>query len=107
MEDVPMHGNLCCILRRNVRTTNWNRWGTRKAEQLHRVVLSSSYTMAEKDEAPMTICFTGRTRRDWGFMKVLPSYEDKNKIQGLLANDQRWIHWKKYLGLPEDTPSRG
>lgn len=80
----------------NFRTTAKNRWATRKAEQLHRVKLPRDYSISEKDIAPMTVCFTGRTRRDWGFVKVSPN-----------GQDSEWIFWKKYLGLPEDAPTRG
>jgi hypothetical protein len=74
----------------NVRDVCQNRWATRKAETLHRVKLYHEFTMAEKDIAPMTVCITGPTKRDWGFVK-----------------DGKWIFWKKYLGLPDDEPTRG
>lgn len=74
----------------NLRGTIHARWATRKAEQLHRVKLDKELKFSEKDQGTMTICFTGRTRRDWGFMK-----------------DGKWTLWTKYLGLPDNTPTRG
>jgi hypothetical protein len=74
----------------NTRSITYRRWATRKAEQLHRVKIDRTYTLAEKEQAPLTLCITGRTRRDWGFVK-----------------NGQWIFWKTYLGLPENTPSRG
>lgn len=88
-EQVPF-GYGVDVLKTNHRSTTENRWATRKAEQLHRVKLDRELTIKEKDQATMTVCFTGRTRREWGFVK-----------------DGVWIHWKKYLGLPEDAPTRG
>jgi hypothetical protein len=92
-EQVPVSDSInssSIRIKTNFRSTVQARWATRKAEQLHRVMLDRSYTMSEKELAPITICVTGRTRRDWGFVK-----------------DGQWIFWKKYLGLPEDAPSRG
>lgn len=77
------------------RNTKQFRFITRKAEDRHMVELDRSYTVAEKDKAPMTVCITGRTRRDWGFIKKTAD------------GGQEWVFWKKYLGLPEDAPSRG
>lgn len=74
----------------NERSTKRNQWATRKAEQLHRVVVDQELTYDQKDQATITLCFTGRTRRDWGFVK-----------------DGKWIFWKRYLGLPDDVKSRG
>jgi hypothetical protein len=77
-------------LKINNRSVNENRWATRKATQLHRVIVSKELTFAQRDQGTMTVCFTGRTRRDWGFVK-----------------DGQWVFWKKYLGLPDDAPTRG
>lgn len=74
----------------NERSTERNQWATRKAEQLHRVVVDQELTYVQKDQATITLCFTGRTRRDWGFVK-----------------DGKWVFWKRYLGLPDDVKSRG
>jgi hypothetical protein len=77
-------------IRTNIRSVHYNRWATRKATQLHRVKLDRELTLKDKDKATMTVCFTGKTRRDWGFVK-----------------DGKWVFWKKYLGLPDDAPTRG
>lgn len=74
----------------NNRYVHENRWAKRRATQLHRVKLTQDYTVDQKDIAPMTVCFTGPTKRDWGFVK-----------------DGKWVFWKKYLGLPDDAPTRG
>lgn len=88
-EEVPAPQYANPVLRR-IRSETERRWATRKAEQLHRVVVEKNLTYAEKDQATITLCFTGRTRRDWGFVK-----------------DGKWIFWKTYLGLPDDVKSRG
>lgn len=67
----------------------------RKATDLHKVVTDRNYVKAEKDQAPLTLFFSGPTKRDWGFVKI-------NDDQTLT-----WIKWTKYLGLPDDAPSRG
>lgn len=72
------------------RSVKKNRWATRKAEAVHRVVVDKELHIEDQEHATITLCFTGRTRREWGFIK-----------------DGKWINWKKYLGLPDDTGSRG
>jgi len=92
-EALASHGSVY-NLKYTSRSTKKYRFITRKAYHLHKVELDRQYTVAEKDEAPMTICITGKTVRDWGFVKRT-------------ATGQEWVFWKKYLGLPEDAPSRG
>lgn len=79
----------------NYRDMKRNRFVTRKAEDLHRVIVKSR-KFENKNEAPMTLFFSGPVRRDWGFVKLDP-----------VTKEQKWIFWKTYLGLPLDAPSRG
>lgn len=67
-----------------------NRFVFRKATDQHQVLTDHSYLPSEKKFAPLTLCFTGPTFREWGFIK-----------------NGEWIKWTKYLGLPDDTVSRG
>lgn len=62
----------------------------RKATDLHRVVVDQDLKESRKDEAALTLFFSGPHVREWGFVQA-----------------GKWIPWKKYLGLPEDTPGRG
>jgi len=72
-----------------------NRLVFRKAEDQHMVMTDREYAMSEIEQAPLTICVTGRTRREWGFVS-------ESNCQG-----RTWIPWRRYLGLPEDEPGRG
>lgn len=73
-----------------VRTMSQNRFVTRKATDLHRVVVDRELKYSEKDQAALTFFMSGPFKRDWGFVK-----------------NERWIDWRIYLGLPPNTPSRG
>lgn len=73
----------------NFRSKYTHRFVFRKAEMLHRVELDKHYSYEERNKAPLTFFVAGRKRRNWGFVK-----------------DGVWIPWKKYLGLPENTPER-
>jgi hypothetical protein len=83
-----------------------NRFVWRKATDQHQVLTDHSYRLNEKEFAPLTFCFTGRTKRDWGFIKTL---NDGVAINGNIVkpNTRRWVDWREYLGLPSDTPGRG
>lgn len=67
-----------------------NRLIFRKATDVHKVLTDHDYKESEKRYAPLTLCFTGKTKRTWGFIK-----------------DGKWTDWREYLGLPMDTPGRG
>lgn len=62
----------------------------RKATDLHQVVVDKDLKEKDKSKAALTLFFSGPTKREWGFVQ-----------------NEKWIGWKKYLGLPEDTKSRG
>lgn len=70
--------------------TKSNVFVTRKATDLHQVVVDKDLKEYEKDQAALTLFVSGPSFREWGFVKA-----------------GKWIDWKSYLGLPSDTPSRG
>ena len=74
-EDVYMR-----IPPKHVNVTNYRRapaLGKREAETIHQItrVLPGTFTLL----------LTGPYRRQWGFL-----------------TDEGWVHWKKYLNIPED-----
>lgn len=62
----------------------------RRATDLHQVVVDRDLNETQKNEAALTLFFSGPTIREWGFVK-----------------DGQWIDWRTYLGLPPNTPGRG
>lgn len=95
-----------------------NRLVFRKATDQHQVLTDRSLKLSEREEAPLTICVTGRTQREWGFVKNVPLdaietiatklEADVFGWQGELPTTKReWVPWRKYLGLPPETPGRG
>lgn len=63
----------------------------RKATDAHQVVVDRDLKLAERDQAALTLFFSGPTIREWGFLK----------------DNTRWTPWRNYLGLPDNTPGRG
>ena len=61
---------------------------TRKAEDIHRVVVDQTLTVEQKDQAPMTLFLSGKKTKEWGFIK---NY----------ATAPIWTHWEEYLGVKE------
>lgn len=101
----------------------WSPFIFRKATDQHKVVTANTYKPDQRRFAPLTICVTGPTIREWGFIKeeyvkldqgkpgqknvkiTLPSgTKDANIYRGPV---RRWVPWREYLGLPPDTPGRG
>jgi hypothetical protein len=76
-----------------------NRIVFRKATDQHQVVVDRELKEYDKDYAPLTICVTGPTRREWGFVTT------KSLFPGDLC--RTWVPWREYLGLPPDEPGRG
>lgn len=75
------------------RENNGNKLNTfviRKATDLHQVVVDKDLKEYQKDQAALTLFFSGPVRREWGFVK-----------------EGQWIDWRTYLGLPKNTPGRG
>lgn len=72
------------------RTTSLNKLVFRRATDLHRVVVDRDLKEKDKEQSALTLFFSGPKKREWGFVK-----------------DGEWQKWTKYLGLPDDTPSRG
>lgn len=90
----------------------------RRATDQHKVVVANTYKEAQKNYAPLTICVTGRTKREWGFWRETPMTAaeqiatrieaDMFGYRGNLPKTRRkWVLWTEYLGLPSDTPGRG
>lgn len=91
----------------------------RKATDQHQVVVKNDLREDQKDFAALTLCFTGPTRREWGFIKERPMTPDEylydeivthGRYRGIpktLPTVREWVYWKKYLGLPDDAPTRG
>lgn len=82
-KDVP-------TVRTNESGVKRNVFVTRKATDLHRVVVDRELKYSEKDQAALTFFMSGPFKRDWGFVR--------NDI---------WVDWRVYLNLPPNTPSRG
>jgi hypothetical protein len=62
------------------RSPGLNRLAHRKAEDLHKIMLVKSYTLKEVDDAPFTLFFASRRRKNWGFLK-----------------DGKILPWREYL----------
>jgi hypothetical protein len=67
----------------------------RKATDQHQVLVQNTLQESDKNKAPLTLCFTGPVKREWGFIKT-----DSN-------GNRTWENWRSYLGLSDDTPGRG
>lgn len=116
----PSTGEIEVMVRENY--TCWRDWSDsrlvhhqrnslvfRKATDQHQVVVFNELKPHEIKSAALTICITGPTIREWGFIKEREPkhlYEELDVIE-LSGKVREWIPWKKYLGLPEDTPGRG
>lgn len=85
--------------------TSENRLVFRRATDQHQVVVYNEYKLSQKDQATITICLTGPTMREWGFIREHGEIAIDGKIVKLAM--RTWVHWKEYLGLPPDTPGRG
>lgn len=93
------------------RTTTSNRFVWRKATDQHQVVVDRDLKPSEKGEAALTLFVSGPIIREWGFIRevmVRPFDELTHTINMIYApiKIRRWIPWRKYLGLPENTPPR-
>lgn len=77
----------------------------RKATDQHQVVVDKDLKEIDKDKAALTLFISGPTKREWGFIvnSDSPFYNDRKAGIKLRC----WVEWRKYLGLPEDTPGRG
>lgn len=88
-----------------------NRLIFRKATDQHQVVLYSELKPHQIAEAILTICVTGPTKREWGFIKTEPAYSDgkdgSTPGSTIVKYNRHWIPWRTYLNLPEDMPGRG
>lgn len=103
-----------------------NRLVFRRATDQHQVLTDDSYpdTPDGRSRAPLTVCVTGPTRREWGFVKeeyeLLGEFTPEEAWQqtGLVVPEgkvaryyrskgRRWTQWREYLGLPPETPGRG
>lgn len=76
-----------------------NRLVYRRAKDQHMVLTDHEYAPHEWEYAPLTVCVTGRTKRDWGFIR---EHKHSNGHKW-----REWVPWRTYLGLPPDTPGRG
>jgi hypothetical protein len=96
-----------------------NRFVFRRAEDQHKVMVDRQYLWPlDKTNCPLTICVTGRSRREWGFVRELPISateflsaqieKDMYGYTGVIKQTKRvWFNWREYLGLPPDEPGRG
>jgi hypothetical protein len=107
----PETNKVDCIRRVNYRDNDGfigekaNIFVFRKATDQHQVVVDHDLKEKDKHFAATTLFFSGPTKREWGFIR---SYN------GVYANGEevrpptrKWVKWTTYLGLPEDTKSRG
>jgi hypothetical protein len=85
-----------------------NRLVLRRATDQHQVLTDRPYSLAEARLAPLTVCFTGPARREWGFWREVTTQAD-----GTMPISQRFlpirtfVPWREYLGLPPDAGGRG
>lgn len=83
----------------------------RKATDQHQVVVDKDLKEYQKDHAALTIFMSGRTQREWGFIKTeispVTHIDAFGRDVDLESTKRTWIKWTKYLGLPDDTKSRG
>lgn len=78
----------------------------RRATDQHKVEVDFDVPAYQPEKAALTFCFTGPTRREWGFVKV---HKDSVTVgyDNIALPWREWVPWKKYLGLPDDAPGRG
>lgn len=63
----------------------------RRAEAVHLVEVDKKRSLAEIEDAPLTMCIMLRRRRVWGFLEMLP-------------DGYRWVNWLDYLGIDKTDP---
>lgn len=90
-----------------------NKFVFRKATDQHQVVVDKDLKEKDKAESATTLFFSGPTKREWGFIKeeikwMQPCPDGR---PGCAVNHGKkvrtWIKWTTYLGLPDNTKSRG
>lgn len=85
-----------------------NRLIYRKATDQHQVVVDNDLKREQKDQASLTLCLTGPTVREWGFIKEVKVQNDGvTPISEQYRPLRTWIPWREYLGLPKDAKGRG
>lgn len=92
--------------------TKWNTFVFRKATDQHQVLVFNDLKESQKAEAATTLFFSGPTKREWGFIKEemeqIPCPENRPGCAVLhMQPVRKWIKWTTYLGLPDNTKSRG
>lgn len=91
------------------RTIKENRFVKRKATDQHQVVVDRDLKESQKDKAATTLFFSGPTKREWGFIKehkpIIAKMPNGNYAYG--DTERIWVKWTTYLGLPDNTKSRG
>lgn len=82
-----------------------NRLIYRKATDQHQVVVDRDLKHEQKEQASLTLCFTGPTIREWGFWRTYGGvYSNGKEVK---APNRFFVPWRKYLGLPSDAKGRG
>jgi hypothetical protein len=66
----------------------------RKAADVHKLVVKSNNSVAEKEKAPLTLFITGPHKRTWGF------WPGDKKENGSYFNT-KFSEWRKYLKLDQ------
>ena len=84
----------------------------RKATDQHQVLVFRDLKESQKDQAATTLFFSGPTKREWGFIKEeMQDIPCPDGIAGCAVRHmkrvRKWIKWTTYLGLPDNTKSRG
>lgn len=62
----------------------------RFSTDIHRVIVDEDRKISDLNNAPLTICFIGRKKREWGFWP-------KTSRKGLITY-RKFKHWKEFLG---------
>lgn len=68
-----------------------NSWAFRRHKDIHKVLLRRSWKPHDCKEAPLTICFMGPRRQEWGFF--VPH------IYGYGTPPYKKILWREFLGI--------
>lgn len=87
-----------------------NRLVFRRATDQHQVVVDQELKEYDLDLAPLTICVTGPTVREWGFWRnraYKSMFSETESVDLWTGKVREFIPWRKYLGLPPDAPGRG
>jgi len=74
----------------------------KSATDIHKVILDKEFTIEEKEQAPLSVCFIGPRIREWGFWDG-----EETTMFGTTQLRAKWVLWTEFLGINPDTEKRG